>query len=492
MSTTVEASALAGTPTPPVRPKPQSLRAAWPALVALCLAMLVEMVDNTVLQIALPTIARDLHAGTTDLQWVTAAYSLTFGGLLLVAGTLGDMFGRRRSLLIGLGAFGLVSLGVLVIDAAWQLVAIRALLGVAAAFMAPATMSLTFRLFDDDKLRSRAIGLVVTVAMIGFAIGPVLSGLAVEHMSWHVLLLLNAPVALIAVLGVAWGIPADEKSDLRTGSLDVVGALFSVTTLGVGLYAFTSGVQNGWGSAATLGCFAVAIASAIGFYLRERSAADPMVDLHLLARPTIRGSAIIQTAVMLAMVGTMYGTSQQFQFAWGWSPVKAGFANLPFVIAMFAASPLADKLIATIGQRKTSVFGGSMAVLGLVIMTYAVSQNFVAIAAATMVLVVGVRCTMSSAAIALMGDLPEDQTSFGAALNDTVQELGNSIGVAIIGTVMGVIVGINLPGGQWPHALVDDFIRAEQVSFAIMAAVVACFVGLGARSLTDSKVTEEH
>ncbi|QEH92548.1 MFS transporter [Dermacoccus abyssi] len=133
------------------------------------------------------------------------------------------MFGRRRSLLLGLSAFGAVSLGVLFIDAAWQLAAIRALLGMAAAFMAPATMSLTFRLFDDDKLLGKAIGLIVTVAMIGFAIGPVLSGLAVEHMSWHVLLLLNAPVALIAVLGVAWGIPADEKSELRTGSLDTVG-----------------------------------------------------------------------------------------------------------------------------------------------------------------------------------------------------------------------------------------------------------------------------
>ncbi len=135
MSTTLEAPASG--PTPAKRRKPQSLLEAWPALLALCLATLVEMVDNTILQIALPTIARDLRAGTTDLQWVTAAYSLTFGGLLLVGGTLGDMFGRRRSLLLGLSAFGAVSLGVLFIDAAWQLVAIRTLLGMAAAFMAP-------------------------------------------------------------------------------------------------------------------------------------------------------------------------------------------------------------------------------------------------------------------------------------------------------------------------------------------------------------------
>lgn len=491
MSTTLNSPPRHESPAPTKR-KPRSLLEAWPALLALCLAMLVEMVDNTILQIALPTIARDLHAGTTDLQWVTAAYSLTFGGLLLVGGTLGDMFGRRRSLLLGLTGFGLVSLLVLVISEPWQLTTIRGLLGVAAAFMAPATMSLTFRLFDDDKLRNKAIGLIVTVAMIGFAIGPVLSGLAVEHMSWHVLLLLNAPVALIAILGVVWGIPADDAAERRSGRLDAIGAVLSVTTMASGLYAFTSGVQNGWASTTTLSCFAVALAAGIGFYLRERTATNPMVDLRLLARPTVRGSALIQTAVMLAMVGTMYGTSQQFQFAWDWSPLEAGFANLPFVVAMLAGSPISDKLIATIGQRKTSIVGGTLAVVGLIAMTFAVSHNFVAIAAATMVLVVGVRCTMSSAAIALMGDLPEDQTSFGAALNDTVQELGNSFGVAIIGTVMAIVVGLDLPGGHWPRTLVDHFIHAEQISFGIMAVVVAGIVALGARSLTDSRATDEQ
>lgn len=493
MSTTLEnpadmAPASAATP----KTKPQSLLAAWPALVALCLAMLVEMVDNTVLQIALPTIARDLHAGTTDLQWVTAAYSLTFGGLLLVGGTVGDLFGRKKGLMFGLTGFGLTSLLVLFIHSPWQLIAVRGALGVFAAFVAPGTISLIYRLFDDEKLRSRAIGLVMSVAMAGFALGPILSGLAVEHLSWHILLLANAPVALIAVLGVFFGIDRDDPAERRGTRLDVPGALLSMTTLATALYAFTSGVEHGWTSAITLGCFALAVGAGIGFVVRERTATDPMLDIDLLMRPIVRGSAIVQISVMLSMVGAMYGLTQQFQFAWGWSPLEAGFANIPFVVAMFAASPLADWLIAHRGQRHSAIIGGAFAVTGLVILAFAVSHSYPLVAVGIVTLVFGVRITMTSSALSLMGDLPETHTSVGAALNDTSQELGNAIGVAIVGTVMAIIVGTHLPEGAWPAHLAHNFIHAEQIALGIIACLVAALVALGARSLTNSTQTEEH
>ena len=474
------------------RRKPRSLLDAWPALLALCLAMLVEMVDNTVMQIALPTIARDLHAGTTDLQWVTAAYSLTFGGLLLVGGTVGDLFGRKKGLMFGLTGFGLVSLLVPFVSAPWHLIAVRAGLGVFAAFMAPGTMSLIFRLFDDEKLRARAIGVVMSVAMAGFAVGPILSGLAVEHLSWHVLLVVNAPVAVIALVGVWFGIDADDPAERRGTRLDVPGALLSMTTLASGLYAFTAGVERGWTSPVTLGCFTLAAVAAVGFVARERTASDPMLDIDLLMRPIVRGSAIVQISVMLSMVGAMYGLTQQFQFAWGWSPLEAGFANIPFVVAMFAASPFADRLIAHYGQRRTSIIGGALAVAGLVILAFAVSTSYPFIAAGIVVLVFGVRATMTSSALGLMGDLPDTHTSVGAALNDTSQELGNSIGVAVMGTVMAVIVGNHLPQGAWPASLSADFVRAEQIALAIIAVLVTAFVAVGARTLTDSTQTDEH
>src|SRR6476661_4168139 len=228
-----------------------SLRAAWIPLAALCLAFFVEMVDNTLLSIALPTIGRDLGSGTTALQWVTGAYSLTFGGLLLTAGSIADRFGRRRVLLVGLTVFGLLSLTVVFVTSAGELIGLRAALGIAAACMAPITNSLVFRLFDDKALRMRAITLMMVVGMSGFILGPLLGGTALAHVRWEWLLVVNAPIALIACLGVRLGVPADRSEDLTDDALDLPGSLLSISAIGLACYSLTSGVEHGWVSAIT-------------------------------------------------------------------------------------------------------------------------------------------------------------------------------------------------------------------------------------------------
>lgn len=198
-----------------------SLRAAWIPLTALCLAFFVEMVDNTLLSIALPTIGRDLHGTTTSLQWVTGAYALTFGGLMLTAGSVADRFGRRRVLLVGLAAFGTISLGALLVGSTAELIALRAALGLCAAAMAPITNSLVFRLFDDEALRRRAFPIMMMVGMAGFVLGPVLGGTALEHVGWEWLLAVNAPIALVAWVGVRVGVAADHADDLTDDALDL-------------------------------------------------------------------------------------------------------------------------------------------------------------------------------------------------------------------------------------------------------------------------------
>src|ERR1700753_2014642 len=200
-----------------------SLRAAWIPLLALCLAFFVEMVDTTLLTIALPPIGRDLGGGTTALQWVTGAYSLTFGGLLLTAGSAADRLGRRRVLLVGLALFGTISLGALAFHSAGQLIVLRAALGVAAAAMAPITNSLVFRLFDTEELRTRAMTVMIVVGMSGFILGPLLGGTALAHVRWEWLLVVNAPIALIAWIGVRLGVPGDRSEDLTHEALDLAG-----------------------------------------------------------------------------------------------------------------------------------------------------------------------------------------------------------------------------------------------------------------------------
>ena len=237
-----------------------SLAAAWIPLAALCLAFFVEMVDNTLLSIALPTIGRDMAGDTTALQWITGAYSLTFGGLLLTAGSIADRFGRRRVLLIGLAAFGSLSLLVLAVSNTGELIALRAGLGIAAAAMAPITNSLVFRLFDDEKLRMRAMTVMIIVGMSGFVLGPLIGGTALAHVRWEWLLLINAPIALIAAIGVRFGVAADRRDDLTGDALDLPGALLSITTIGLACWSLTSGVENGWLSVSTI----AAIVGAVG------------------------------------------------------------------------------------------------------------------------------------------------------------------------------------------------------------------------------------
>src|ERR1700710_1723452 len=278
-----------------------SLRAAWVPLAALCLAFFVEMVDNTLLSIALPTIGRALGSGTTGLQGVTGAYSLTFGGLLLTAGSMADRLGRRRVLLVGLAVFGLLSLCVVVVTTSGELIALRAGLGIAAAAMAPITNSLVFRLFDDKALRMRAITVMIVVGMSGFVLGPLLGGTALAHVRWEWLLVVNAPIALIACIGVRLGVSADRPEDLTDDTLDLSGAALSTATIGLACYTLTSGVEHGWLSLATCGSAVGAVLALVAFLRHERRMPAPMLDLGLFTDRTVRGAALAQIGTSIAM-----------------------------------------------------------------------------------------------------------------------------------------------------------------------------------------------
>src|SRR4051794_37945406 len=233
-------------------------------------------------------------SGTTALQWVTGAYSLTFGGLLLTAGSAADRLGRRRVLLVGLSAFGLISLAVLAVSSAGELIALRAALGVAAAAMAPITNSLVFRLFDQEGLRMRAMTLMIIVGMSGFTLGPLLGGTALAHMRWEWLLVVNAPIALIAWIGVRLGVPADRAEDLTGDPLDLPGAVLSITAIGLACYTLTSGVQEGWLSVATVGSALGALLAVVLLLWHERRSASPMLDLRLFSTGPVRGAALAQ------------------------------------------------------------------------------------------------------------------------------------------------------------------------------------------------------
>ncbi|QHC65489.1 MFS transporter [Rathayibacter sp. VKM Ac-2759] len=477
--------------TPAKAPAYTSLRAAALPLAALCLAFFVEMVDNTLLSIALPTIGRSLDSGTAGLQWVTGAYSLTFGGLLLTAGSAADRFGRRRVLLSGLAAFGLISLAVVLVSDIGQLIALRAVLGGAAAAMAPVTMSLIFRLFDDEKLRMRSITIVMIVGMSGFVLGPILGGTVLSQFSWQWLLVVNAPIALIAWIGVRVGVPADRRADLTSERLDLPGAVLTVAAIGLGCYTLTSGVEAGWLSPVTIACALGAVAAVAGFVLRERRAASPMIDLAIFRTGPVRGAALTQLAASVAFASVLFALILHFQYAYGWSAMQAGLANLPVIVTMIAATPIAEQLAARLGHRLACLVGTALLVGALLGLAWAVDQGYLAIAAMMVLLTIGLRTIMTICAVALVEAMDENRTSIGAALNDTSQELGTSLGTAVVGTLIAALVTKTLPAGTWSSDLVQSFFAGERIAYLVVAALVGVIATIGSLSLTASRTTEE-
>ncbi|MFD5067384.1 MFS transporter [Streptomyces sp. NPDC058369] len=469
-----------------------SLRAAWIPLAALCLAFFVEMVDNTLLSIALPTIGRDLGSGTTALQWVTGAYSLTFGGLLLTAGSMADRLGRRRVLLIGLGVFGALSLCVVLVSTAGELIALRAALGVAAAAMAPITNSLVFRLFDDKALRMRAMTVMIIVGMSGFVLGPLLGGTALAHVRWEWLLIVNAPIALIACIGVRLGVPADRPEDLTKDRLNVPGAALSVAAIGLACYSLTSGVEHGWLSAITLASVVGALVAGFAFVRHERRSAAPMLDLRVFSNGTVRGATIAQIGTSIAMASVMFGLILHFQYAYGWSPVRAGLANLPIIVTMLMATPLSEWLARRFGHRVACLVGAACLAGSLAGLSWGVEHGYAVIAVCMVLMTVGLRTVMTICAVALVDAMPSNRTSIAAALNDTAQEVGTSVGTAVVGTLIAALVTTQLPAGVWSSDLVSSFFHGERITYALLAVVVGLVAAGGALSLTDSRSVEEH
>jgi len=476
---------------PPTRTYP-SLRAAWIPMFALCLAFFVEMVDNTLLTIALPTIGRDLGAGTTSLQWVTGAYSLTFGGLLLTAGSAADRIGRRRVLSYGLAAFGLVSLLVVLVSTSAELIALRAALGVAAAAMAPITNSLVFRLFESAELRMRAMTVMIVVGMSGFILGPLLGGTALAHVGWQWLLLVNAPVALVALIGVRKGVAPDDPAGLTQDRLDVPGSLLSIATIGLACYTATSGVEHGWMSAWTWASGLGAVLALVAFVRHERRTDQPMLDLTVFRSGTVRGATIAQVGTSIAMAGVMFGLILHFQYAYGWSPMRAGLANLPLIVTMIAATPLSENLAKRVGHRVACLVGAAFLAGSLAGLAWGVAHGYLAIAFFMVTFTFGLRTVMTICAVALVDAMPENRTSLGAALNDTAQEVGTSVGTAVVGTLIAVLVTTVLPDGTWASDLVQSFFHGERIVYATLAVVVGLVAGAGALTLTSSRSVDEH
>jgi EmrB/QacA subfamily drug resistance transporter len=440
-------------------------RRKWWTLAAVSFGLFMIMLDNTVVNVALPSIQRDLGAGLSQLQWIVTGYALSFAALMLIGGKLADAYGRRRIFVLGIVVFTLASLWCGLADSGEMLIAARIVQGVGAALMNPATLSIIAATFPP-KERGMAIGIWAGVSALALAIGPLVGGLLTEQLSWHWIFFVNVPVG---VLGIAASyLLIRESKDETHDSLDLPG----LATSALGLFALTYGLIEantyGWGSARIVGSFAVAALALTSFVVIERRRRSPMLDLTLFRSGTYTGANVAMLLVALAMFGVFFFVSLYMQNVLGYSAVEAGAAFLPMTLVVILVAPVAGKLSDVHGSRW--LMSGGMVLLGLQLLYLSqlgTDASFWNLLPAFLVGGLGMSLTMTPTAAAATRAVPVHKSGVGAAVLNAMRQVGGSLGIAL----MGAIVAHEAAARQGVAGFMAGFERA------LLAAAVFAFVG---------------
>jgi EmrB/QacA subfamily drug resistance transporter len=406
----------------------------WWTLCVLSLCVVVIGIDNTVLNVALPTIVRDLGATGSDLQWIVDAYTIVFACLLLTAGSLGDRFGRKYALRFGLIWFGTFSALASLASSPDMLIVTRALMGLGAAFIYPTTLSIITNTFHVPRERARAIGVWAGVAGVGIALGPLLGGLLVENFGWPSVFLINVPVCTVAVLLGHWFVPNSSAPD--ESPLDPLGAVLSVLSLVAILFAIIEAPNHGWTAPIVVASFVIGASFLASFVWWERHTARPMLDLRVFKKARFSAASATITLTQFAMFGSTFLLTQYFQFRLGYSPLKSGIMLMPVAIGLMVGSPNAPKLVHRFGTTRVVVVGlCAVSAATACYMSDTLMSSFALGFAIRLVYGLGMGVTMAPVTESIMGALPRARAGVGSAINDTTRQTGGALGVAVLGSI---------------------------------------------------------
>lgn len=442
----------------PADAPPRPDRRRWLALAVLCLSLLLIVVDNTIVNVALPTLQRELGATTSQLQWIVDAYILVFAGLLLTGGSLGDRFGRKRALTLGLLLMAGASTLSAVSGTAGQLIATRALLGVGAALVMPATLSILTNIFTDPVERGRAIAIWAGTAGMAVAIGPVTGGWLLQDYWWGAVFLVNIPVIAIALAAGARLLP--ESRDERASRLDVVGALLSILGLTTLIWTIIEAPEAGWTGVQTLAGGAVAVALLVAFVAWERRVEHPLLDVTFFRNARFSAASAAITLTFFAMFGSFFLLTQYLQLVLGFTALQAGVRLLPVAGAMVVIAPASAALVERLGTKVVVAAGLGITSVGLLLASFLTATGgYTPLAGVLVVLSIGMALTMAPATESIMGSLPRSKAGVGSAVNDTTRELGGALGVAVLGSTMASVyrerIGDALSGLPLPGEVVE-------------------------------------
>jgi DHA2 family multidrug resistance protein-like MFS transporter len=406
----------------------------WKALVVLALSLLVVTVDNTILNVGLPTIRRDLGASASQLQWVVDSYLLVFAVLLLLAGSLSDRFGRRRALFAGLTVFGTGSLLAALSGSSTELIASRALMGVGAAAIMPTTLSIITDIFPSDE-RAKAISIWAAVSGMGVAIGPISGGFLLEHFSWNSIFLVNLPI--VAGCLIAGRVLIPESRDPGARRLDFAGAALSIAGLTAVVWGLIQASDRGWTDGLVLVAFAAGFAVLAGFVAWERRVEHPMLDVGVFRNLRFTAASVSIMFVFFALMGVIFFLTTYLQSVMGYTALQAGVRMLPVAVGMVLTSRVVVALTQRLGTKIVvalglGTFGGAL----LLLAGAGVDTGYARVGIALYLMGTGMALAMTPATDSVMGSLPKEKAGIGSAMNDVVREVGATLGVAVLGSVL--------------------------------------------------------
>ncbi len=446
----------------------------WWTLVAVAFGLFMIMLDNTVVNVALPSIQRDLKVNVSSLEWVVNAYFLTFAVLMLTGGKLADVFGRRRMFILGLVVFTLSSLACGLATNGDTLIASRAVQGVGAALMNPATLSIITATFPPRQ-RGMAMGIWVGVSAVALALGPITGGLLSQHAHWSWIFFINVPIGVFAILAARIVIreTKDTSSEQR---LDLPGLATSGGALLALTYALIEANAKGWTSAEILSLFVVAAVGFAAFIALERRQRAPMLDLSLFRDRTFTGANLTMLLVALSMFGVFFFVSLFVQNILGYSPVQAGASFLPMTLCIIFFAPVAGRLSDRIGSRW--LMSGGMALIGISLVLFSLlneTSTFWNLFPALLVGGAGMAMAMTPTTAAAMSAVPVDKAGIGSGVLNSSRQVGGSLGIAIMGAILGSYVTVSRASPDFPAQFVDGFQAALHVAagIAFAAAIVA-------------------
>jgi EmrB/QacA subfamily drug resistance transporter len=439
----------------------------WWTLVAVAVGLFMIMLDNTVVNVALPSIRTDLGIGISELEWVVNAYALTFGVLLLSGGKLADLLGRRRIYVVGLFIFTASSLACALATGPEVLIAARTVQGIGAALMNPATLSIITATFPPRQ-RGTAIGIWAGVSALALAFGPIVGGLLTEKISWSWIFYVNIPIGVLGVLA-ALAFIDETKDTSHEQRLDLPG-LF---TSGAGLFALTYGLietnDHSWTSTRVLSLFAIAIVALVAFVLLELRHRLPMLDLSLFKNPTFVGANAAMLLVGLAMFGIFFFNSLFLQNILGYGAIKTGASFLPMTVLIILVAPIAGRLSDRIGARWLMGAGMTLLAVSLTLFgTLDEQSSFLNLLPGLLVGGVGMAITMAPTTAAAMGSVPVDKAGVGSAVINSMRQVGGSLGIAIMGALVATRVTVGPFDRHFPAEFVAGYHRAVHVGAAMV------------------------